>query len=427
MPTHGPIAWLLVLGAFASPAEAGQFTVTDVSSIASAGEIKPHDIAFAELDHDEATNPVGLIPFEDWAQTKPDQKKFLSPFPDYVEPTVVKPIDGVEKTITEKLLVYVAEARFAVARPSQSIYLARYATTDFLSRLDRAIEHRQISAAEVDNDSNKNPTRQWCGADKKVACVRSTYRLEGKLPIAVQLVNQLTDQRKLDDFLEFQSELGVLTPPDLDQAGLARLTGIDAPIAGAIEQTIFHINQVMQFGKFLAVLQADPADANRTVVTAFIALALKARPLESSKKYQNVPVLRNLVPSMVLAGKSSFNAGRSISGGLPLFARNNVKAVAAIFDETEELCALQFSLLKVHAVRPKSCPEALMLVIYGADPTRSCKPETEFLASATSCGCRNSLLQACAKHCARRDARRAEAAFPGFWGSECDSAPPTRS
>jgi hypothetical protein len=110
--------------------------MTDVSSIESAGEIKPHDIAFAELDHDKATNPVGLIPFEDWAKTKPDQKKFLSPFPDYVEPTVVKPIEGVEKTIREKLLMYVAEARFAVARPPQSIHLARYATSNFFSRLD---------------------------------------------------------------------------------------------------------------------------------------------------------------------------------------------------------------------------------------------------------------------------------------------------
>jgi hypothetical protein len=403
MRTHGHIAWL-VLGALSSPAGAGQFTVTDVSSMVSAGEIKPHDIAFAELEHDEATNPVGLIPFEDWAKAKPDEKKFLSPFPDYVEPIVVKPIDGVEKTITEKLLMYVAEARFAVARSSQSIDLARYVTIDFLSRLDPAIEHRQMSAAEVDDDSNKNPARQWCGADKKVACVQSTYHLEGKLPIAVQLVNQLTDHRKLDDFLEFQSELGVLTPPDLDQTGLAHLTGIDAPVAGAIEQTIFHVNQVMQFGKFLAVLQADPADANRAVVTAFIALALKARPLESFKKYENVPVLRNLVPSMVLAGKSSFNAGQSISGGLPLFARNNVKAVATILDETEELCASQFSLLKVHSVRSNRCPEALMLVIDEAGATRSCKPETEFLASAKRCGCRNSLLQACTKHCARRDA-----------------------
>ncbi len=376
-----------------------QFTITDVPSIVGAGEIKPNDIAFAELDHDAATNPVGLVPFEDWANANPDQKKFLSPFPDYVEPIVVKPIDGVDKTITEKLLMYVAEARFTVSRPPQTIDLARYATTDFLGRLDPAIEHKPISPSEADNESNKNPDRQWCGEGKKVACVRSTYRLEGKLPIAVQLVNQLTDESKLEDHLEFQSELGILAPPDLDQAGLARLTGIDTPVAGAIEQTIFHINQIMQFGKFLAVLQADPADPNRTVVTAYIALALKARPLASSKKYENVPVLRNMVPGMVLAGKSSFNTGQSISAGLPLFARNNLKAVAAILDETEIACASQFSLLRVRAIGAKSRPDGLTLVLDDADAARSCKPEAAFLASAKPCGCRKSIVQACAKHC----------------------------
>jgi len=43
-------------------------------------------------------------------------------------------------------------------------------------------------------------------------------------------------------------------------------------------------------------------------------------------------VLRNLVPAQVLAGKSSFNSGSSISAGLPVYARNQVKAIAGILD-----------------------------------------------------------------------------------------------
>jgi len=34
----------------------------------------------------------------------------------------------------------------------------------------------------------------------------------------------------------------------------------------------------------------------------------------------------------VLAGKSSFNTGNSISAGLPAYARNQVKAMAAVLD-----------------------------------------------------------------------------------------------
>jgi hypothetical protein len=146
------------------------------------------------------------------------------------------------------------------------------------------------------------------------------------------------------------------------------LTGLDAPVVGAIEQTIFRVNQLMQFGKFLAVLQRNSADPSQTLVTAFIALALKERIFENSKKYENVPVLRNLVPGMVLAGKSSFNTGNSMSAGLPLFARDNVKAVASILDETRppcrngyllQDCLLSISILQTDADLEGSLPVLL--------------------------------------------------------------------
>ena len=88
----------------------------------------------------------------------------------------------------------------------------------------------------------------------------------------------------------------------------------------------------MQFGKLLAVFQEHPADAKATVVTTFIALAVETSILAKTKKFMKVPVLRNLVPAQVLAGKSSFNAGNSISAGLPVYARNQVKAIAAILE-----------------------------------------------------------------------------------------------
>ena len=45
-----------------------------------------------------------------------------------------------------------------------------------------------------------------------------------------------------------------------------------------------------------------------------------------------MPVLRNLVPSQVLLGNSSFNTGNSISAGLPSYVRNRIKAIAGILD-----------------------------------------------------------------------------------------------
>ena len=59
---------------------------------------------------------------------------------------------------------------------------------------------------------------------------------------------------------------------------------------------------------------------------------IESATLDKKKEYALVPVLRNLVPAQVLAGKSSFNAGNSLSAGLPVYARNSVKAIAAILE-----------------------------------------------------------------------------------------------
>ena len=40
-----------------------------------------------------------------------------------------------------------------------------------------------------------------------------------------------------------------------------------------------------------------------------------------------------MVPAQVLMGKSSFNTGSSISAGLPDYARNRIKAIAAILQK----------------------------------------------------------------------------------------------
>ena len=78
------------------------------------------------------------------------------------------------------------------------------------------------------------------------------------------------------------------------------------------------------------MFQADPNDDKKTVVTAFMALAIKASVLDEKRGYENMPVLRNLVPAQVLMGQSSFNSGSSISAGLPVYARNEIKTIAGI-------------------------------------------------------------------------------------------------
>ena len=84
----------------------------------------------------------------------------------------------------------------------------------------------------------------------------------------------------------------------------------------------------------LAVFQRHPTDPNRTVVTVFISLAIESSVLAKRKEYAQVPVLRNLVPAQVLAGRSSFNSGNSLSAGLPIYARNQIRAIAAVLERS---------------------------------------------------------------------------------------------
>jgi hypothetical protein len=341
-----PVSLLVVLIALATASaqtRPPEFQLEEITTPAgfAVERLKPKTIAFIDRPGDELIDPdAGLIRFEDWAQARPIEKQFLTPFPSYSEPTVETMVDGVRKRQKEKLHMYVAEARFALARPPETIDLASFVTLPFIQRTDPAIKHDLITPAEVVSPKdpralhNQHPLRRWCETRPVTICVRSRYQFEGKLPLGIQIANKLRDSSKkaIADHLEFESELTLRPPAEVGELGLAALTGLDTPSIGALEQNIYYINQVMQFGKLLAVFQRHPTDANQTIVTVYMALAVETNIFLKKKEFSKVPVLRNLVPAQVLAGKSSFNTGNSISAGLPIYARNQVKAIAAILD-----------------------------------------------------------------------------------------------
>ena len=335
-----------LLSAFAAPfghaaeGPSPEFQLKDVPTLPpfAASALAPRIILFTDHRSDELVDQAtGLIRFSEWARSRPQQKQLLGLFPSYEEPTAGGN-DATGKPRRRGIHVYVAEARFVLSKPAGSIDLSRMITLDLIQQLDPAIKDRVITAADAipnkdPKSANRNPQRAWCEGDS-VICMASQYRLEGRLPTGILLVNKLRESgKKISDTLEFQSELRLVPQREISQAALPMATGVESPIIGAVEQNIFYINQVMQFGKFLAVLQGDPADARKSVVTAFIALGVDSDLFEKKKEFENVPVLRNLVPAQVLAGNSTFNTGNSISAGLPKYSRNRVKALAAQLDK----------------------------------------------------------------------------------------------
>jgi len=332
-----------LMGSF-SAASAEDFRIEDAATPQSWNltQLKPGTIAFSDAGSGGTGEAAYLIAFADWARTRPAQKKFLSLFPAYMEPTVTKAAsaDAAPAPVVEKLTMYVAQARFVIDRPSGALDLPRHVALSFLEKIDPAIKHKLIAAADVNpltdpqGTGNANPDRKWCTGRARLICIESSYKLEGKIPLGIMLVNKLRDTaKKVSDHIDFQGELSALSAADVDQAGLKELTGLDVPVAGVLEQNIFYVSQIMKFGKLLAVFQEHPADSSKTVVTAYMVLAIPESVLDKKKDFEKVPVLRNLVPAQVLMGKSSFNSGDSISAGLPKYARNEIRTIAGLLAE----------------------------------------------------------------------------------------------
>lgn len=317
----------------AAPLAASGATVKDVTAMPATG-LQSGTVLFNDHRQAGSTNPDnGLIAYNEWRKERPEEAAALAPHPNYVEPNYAITVNGETKQRHETLKIYVAQGRFVVDKPAASIDLARFASLDFVSKMDGSIRHKRLDPAEVTPTKDpaaafaRRPDRPWCAA-AGTTCLESRYDLEGKLPLGVKLANKLElgSSKKIAEFVSFQSELRVLD--SIEAAPMGALTGIGTPVAGALEQTIFWVNQILRFGKFLAVMQPAPDDAGKTIVTTYMALAIKADVLERKQEYARVPVLKNLLPVQVLMGNSSFNTGTSISAGLPTYARNRIAAYA---------------------------------------------------------------------------------------------------
>src|SRR5580698_2420919 len=192
MITRHAIVLLGLLG-FAPAAAAQDFRIEDdgAARLADVAQLKPGVIAFRDQWGGDAVDPGGvLIRFEDWANKHPVQKKFLALFPAYVEPTIAKPANG-GGPVVEKLYIYVAQARFMLDRAPGTIDLSHYVTLPILERIDPAIKHKLITAADVVpfNDDpgtgNDNPDRKWCTGRRRSISTQWSNRLGGKIPIGV--------------------------------------------------------------------------------------------------------------------------------------------------------------------------------------------------------------------------------------------------
>ena len=232
---------MVLLAALSTPAlcfgATAEFRVKDVPSATAleAARLEPGTVAFSDHRGDELTDPAtGLIRFEDWARARPVQKQFLNLYPGYVEPTVNVTVHGVTSSVTTSCTCTWPRraSRWRSRRAaSTSPAMQRLRSWKRSTRRSSTAPSRRrtpVPNKDPENPYNKRPDRRWCEGVARPSCIESRYQLEGKLPMGVRLANKLEEgDKKIAETVDFQSELRALSPQEIDQAGFAKLTGLD--------------------------------------------------------------------------------------------------------------------------------------------------------------------------------------------------------
>ena len=276
----------------------------------------------------------------------PCSSSFSASIPAMPSPTSTSSSTAYEARYREKLHMYVAEARFVLARPPASIDLPRLRRC-LRRALDPAIKHRPIHGrrAEPAEGAEGRPqpapaAAAGARAGTTAICIQSTYKLEGRLPIGIALANKLREGHAAD--LRYARVRQRADGADAGGSRRARARQADRPrYAGRRRARAEHL--LRQPGD--AVRQAPrgvpgaperperrPSSASSWRWRSSPTSWCKQKRIRATCRCCGIWCRRRC-----LSGKSSFNTGKSLSAGLPVYARNQIRAIAAIL-ETDGRC-----------------------------------------------------------------------------------------
>lgn len=303
-----------------------------------------------------------LVPFALWSQSAL-AKEFLVSYPGYKERVVTLKLNG--KQTIETLDMFVGKAKTVINRPASSIDLKKMLNVQFAASLDPEIKHRQIAPGQVmpvvagrdvsqkfdwcnspvikadgtrdfskdaffryrsDGDLSQlqRPGSMWCENTDRSICLESCYPFTH--PIWTNLVKAYNKIARADDLkdigISFESELRYfVSEAEMGKKlPIKELTKYDGKVTGAIEQSMFYFNQVMDYGKILAIFQEMPG--NRTLVTSFIVIGVRHRTLSKN----------SLVKLTIMGSNPVGNTKTGITAGLPVFTRNLARQISAGLD-----------------------------------------------------------------------------------------------
>lgn len=334
-----------------------------LASAASAEGKTLKEIPFAKFNEAtvaEKMDPANVyftqktVPYEEWQKQSRLEVEFLNLFPGYAEPEVDVIRNGLPKKEIEKITVVATRAKTILNKPASQIDLKILLQNETLAKLTPNMQHQVISAdkimpivagsGKIDNFSFCNqdgtyidrPSREknlkhalradrpWCDNSERSVCVESCFKLGKGFQLILMLQNQRREaDRKVDYGVALESEIRYyLSEEEMGRKGsLKELTGINTPIRGVYEQSMFYWNQIMQFGKAVAVFQEHPTDAQKTVVTSFFIIGIKTRTYK-----------KDVFIAELLQGIGA-NEAFGVMAGVPKFTQEIAQGISDVFEK----------------------------------------------------------------------------------------------
>jgi hypothetical protein len=305
--------------------------------------------------------------YKKWREKRPTEHKFLNLFPDYREPEIEILRNGITKEQhVEEIRVISTKTRMIMDKPAAAIDLSQLLDENVYAQLMPDMKHQFIGqdqimpviAGRVDPqtfaackpsklteksqglvyfsrpqkerlENTKKAmakNRRWCDVPGVSKCVRSCVAFEegdtywNKVAVENMRREQMGSERLLDYGMVMESELRFYRNETEFGASVSELTGLTEPVYGIFEQSIFYWNQMVQYGKILAVLQAHPSDPGKSVISNYLVIGVK----ESS--FKKIPFLMEF-----LMGNFGNDAKYGITEGIPNYTQKFTNRTAAYF------------------------------------------------------------------------------------------------
>lgn len=351
--------------------QANARTIVELSD----AQFKPLASNPAQMDPAKLYYTGKVLTYQQWNQQYPDEAKALNLYNGFAEPQVISLKYGIEKRVTEKMMVFVAQGKMLINKVPAQISLSNFTKIDFIRKFDPDLKSMQINATQVipaelqqlgatpldkrpqlpnfqwctipQAADDKTPPTQvilrpqrerdltylipqgrpmWCSDTARTICVESCYMFNKGYRALVATANAvLAKDEQKDKGIAFQSEI---RPFASEQEAaipvpLQRLTGLASPVRGGLEQNSFYFNQIFQYAKILGVIQEMPGHPNQSVATIYFAVGIKKRTWDINSQV-----------SQVLMGESKgyLNTETGITAGLPAFTQTTLDSIGQILE-----------------------------------------------------------------------------------------------